>query len=162
MLTKIIHIDDFFADDVTEIYNTVATLQFTEHEFGNEIENFSLVFPDIENVFSRVLNEPISLYENRSGIFREPYGFIHFEGFNYVTDWCLAIAIKETTFNVFEHHSGARTALDEYRHNYRDLFAWDLKTNIVMKPNNCLFFRPWLFHSFIGGLTQMYYLKSEK
>lgn len=164
MLKKLIHIDDFF-DDPSFLYGSVAGLKFVQKEFGLEIENFNLITPNIGQTFSTILGEPVTVDETRSGVFRKPDGFIHFEDFSHHMDWVLVTALYETTFNVF-HHKSAEGPVDSidmlhgYKFNYRNLFEWEHKTNIVLFPNQCLFFRPWLFHSFIGGCTHLYFLNA--
>ena len=166
MIKKLIHIDDFF-EDPQFLYGSIANLRFQPTEFGAEIEQFNLVTPNIGTTFSAILGEQVTVDEERSGIFRRPSGFIHFEGFDSPTDWIFAVALHETIFNVW-HHKDKTTnrvdsmdALHSYKHDYRDLFSWENKSNITLKPNNCVFFRPWLFHSFIGGCTHMYFLRGE-
>jgi hypothetical protein len=44
------------------------------------------------------------------------------------------VALESYTFNLFEHKSGAKTALDEYRFSFRNLFDWDLKVNYLLDP----------------------------
>lgn len=162
MLKKIIQIDDFLSGNLNELFGAIWGLRFEDTQFGPEIPNFQMVTPDMDPVFSRILGEEVTVDEERSGVFRKPKGFIHFEEFASPYDWVLAVAVQETTFNVFENKDGSKSALDKYDYNYRDLFQWDLKTNLQLYPNNCVFFRPWLFHSFIGGITHLYYLKGKE
>ena len=66
------------------------------------------------------------------------------------------VALQPSTLNIFEHKSGATSALQEYKFNYRNLFEWDLQINYLLKPGQGVFFRPWLFHSFDTGLVQIF------
>jgi hypothetical protein len=78
-----------------------------------------------------------------------------------MSDWIFVVALQESTFNVFEHQSGATTALNGYKYNYRNLFEWDLQINYVLKPGQGVLFRPWLFHSFDSGVIQVFRLKEK-
>jgi hypothetical protein len=100
--------------------------------------------------------------EEQSGIFRFPEIFIHFEGFDATNEWVFAVALQQSTFNVFEHKDGAVNALQSHEFNYRNLFEWDLKVNHVLDPGQGVLFRPWLFHSFNSGLIQTFRLKEKE
>lgn len=163
LMVKILQTDDYFSrEQISNLYNAVSVLPFTPGEHGKEIANFRLIQPGIDEVLSRVVGESLVVDESRSGIFRVPNLNIHFEGFDTPNEWCFAIALEKCTFNIYYHLSGARNALDGWRFNYQNLFEWDYHTNILLEPNQGIFFRPWIFHSFSGGILQMYYLKSTQ
>lgn len=161
---KTMTIDGFYSQEyATNVANTVLSLQYSESEFGQEIENFNLIPNDADALFSSVLNKPVSVVEKVSGVFRIPQMFIHFESFESVDDWLFVVALQNTTFNVFEHlKTGAVTALDGYKFNYQNLFEWDLMVNYQLRPGQGVFFRPWLFHSFSNGLIQTFRLVENK
>ena len=162
-MLKLLHIDNFFKPGEAEKLALVTqALKFEPTEFGEEIPNFNLVHPDVQDLFSQVLHYPVELDEERSGCFRRPKTFIHFEGFDSPDEWCFAVALEDSTFNTYFHLSGAQTALDGYKFNYRNLFEWDYSCNILLKPNQCVFYRPWMFHSFDRGMIHTYRLKSKK
>ena len=159
-LVKIIVVDDFFKHkDAENLSRVAASLQYTQHEFGEQVDNFNMVPEDANKMFSDVLNTKIEVDEDASGVFRKPVTWIHFEGFDNLNEWLFFCALSETTLNIFEHQSGARTALEEYKFDYRNFFEWDLRTDFVLKPGQGILFRPWLFHSFNGGLIQMFKLR---
>ena len=62
----------------------------------------------------------------------------------------------KSIFNIFEHKSGSANALQGHKHNYNNLFEWDLTINYEIKPGQGVMFRPWLFHSFDTGLIQTF------
>jgi adenylylsulfate kinase len=162
-MVKLLHADGFFRDEeVSRLYNIAESFKFTPVEYGEELENFNLVLPNVNEIFSRVLGETIHVDEDKSGVFRRPMRNIHFEGFDSLNEWRFAIALEKCTFNLYYHLSGAKTALDAYKFNYKNLFEWDYHTNILLEPNQGIFYRPWCFHSFDGGLIQTYNLISEK
>lgn len=162
-MVKVLHTDNYFAKDtVQQLYNIAINSNFVEHEHGKQIPNFNLIQPGIEDVLSTVVGESLIVDEENSGIFRIPKLNIHFEGFDSPDEWCFAIALEKCTFNVYHHLSGAKNALEEYRFNYQNLLEWDYHTNILLEPNQGIFFRPWIFHSFNGGLIHQYRLKSTQ
>jgi len=161
-LVKIITVDGYFTQEQADsLVSIVYDLQYRETEFGKEITDFSLISPDFNQYTSSILNTTIEVDEDRSGLFRLPKTFIHFESFDNTDEWIFAVALQQSTFNVFEHKSGISNALQGYKYNYQDLFQWDLKINYVLEPGQGVLFRPWLFHSFDTGLIQTFRLKEK-
>ena len=54
-----------------------------------------------------------------------------------------------------------RTALEEYRYNYQNIFEWNIHTNVILQPNDGVFIRPWMFHSLNDGLVQYFRLVAD-
>jgi hypothetical protein len=157
---KTMTIDGFYTkQEAINLSLVVKNLQYTKTDFGYEIEQFNAVSPDSDELFSSVLGKTVTVDLDRSGVFREPELFIHFEDFNDLNEWLFVVALERSTCNIFEHQSGAKTALDQYKFGYRNLFEWDLTVNYLLEPGQGIFFRPWLFHSFDQGLIQMFRLK---
>jgi len=172
-MVKLIHADGFFPPGDAERYAaTVSGLQFTEKEYGLELADFNMIFPKIEPLMSKVIGERIQIHHERSGLFRRPYQVIHFEGFDSLNEWCFIIALEKTTLNLCCHISDpslgdvspvdAWTALDGWKFNYRNLFEWKVHTNVILEPNQCVFFRPWVFHYLEDGLVQYYRLIADQ
>ena len=156
-LVKIITVDGFFtSEQASQLQNVVANLEYKDSEFGREIPEFYLISPDANEQFSTILNTKIEVDESRSGRFRYPHLFVHFEGFDSMNEWVFAVALDNSTFNVYESLHGPQTALEGHKLPYRDLFAWDLTINYLLKPGQGVLFRPWLFHSFDSGLIQTF------
>ena len=156
---KTITVDGFYGKEETiRLSNIVFSLPYANSEFGQEIENFNMVPDDADDMFSKVLNKQVTVIDERSGVFRIPKLFIHFEGFDALTEWMFVVAVQPSTFNLFEHKSGAKNALDDYQLNYQNLFEWDLTVNYQLSPGQGIFFRPWLFHSFDTGIIQTFRL----
>jgi hypothetical protein len=154
-------IDGFYtSESAINISHAILSLDFTEEfDFGKQIPNFNMMDEEnVDSMFSSVLNFKVEV-DKKSGYFRIPYQFIHFEEFESSQDWLFIVALESSTFNLFEHKSGAKTALDNYKFNYRNLFEWDLKVNYLLDPGQGIFFRPWLFHSFCNGLIQIFRVK---
>jgi hypothetical protein len=162
-MVTLIHADKFFhPDEVQKLFNAVSMLQYQPSEYGAEVKNFNLLFPGIENLFSKAVGEQVVLEVEKSGLFRKPMFGIHFEAFADLDEWCFVIALEPTTFNVFHHISGAESAMQGYQFGYRNPFEWgDAIVNIELKTNQGLFFRPWLFHSLDKGVVQYYKLKPK-
>lgn len=161
-LIKTLTIDGFYTDEEAKRVGTVVSnLHFEASEFGREVPNFNMVPPEADQMFSSVLHFPVTV-DPQSGIFRYPQNFIHFESFESLDDWLFVCALEPSTFNLFEHKSGARTALDGHAFKYRNLFEWNLKVNYLLDPGQGIFFRPWLFHSFDQGIVQMFRLKENR
>ena len=159
-LVKIITVDSFFTEEQANELTTITyNLQYEETEFGKEIPNFNLIQPDFNKHASTILNTTIEVDENRSGFFRIPKTFIHFEGFDSTNEWIFVVALQKSIFNVFEHKSGSANALQGYKYAYNNLFEWDLTINYQLKPGQGVMFRPWLFHSLDTGLVQLFRLK---
>ena len=159
---KTLTIDGFYTDEQAKhICSSVYYLQYSDNDFGKQIENFNLVPPSANELFSSTLNMNLEVNEDSSGIFRIPKMFTHFEEFSNTNEWVFVVALQESTFNIFEHKTGVKNALEEYKFNYRNLFEWDLTVNYILKPGQGILFRPWLFHSFDSGLIQMFRLNEK-
>lgn len=173
-MVKLIHADDFFPEeDVGNLRNAVADLNFVQKPYGREIDNFNLIYPDIEIIFKNVLGERVIVDPYRSGVIRKPYNnAIHFEHFNSPDEWCFLVALERTTINLWHHidpdgkmgelekatTTDARMGVD---YDYKNLFEWKIHTNILLEPNQALFIRPWLFHSLESGMVQYYRLIAD-
>ena len=125
-IVKLIHADNFFPkDDANKLFNIIRFLPFVEKQYGLEIDNFNLIFPGLDSVFSKVIGQEVTVDEPRSGLFRRPMNcIIHFEEFDDLSEWCFIIALEPTTFNLYNHLEAgplskvnARSALDGYRFN---------------------------------------------
>jgi len=173
-MVKLIHADGFFPPGAAENYSAVVSnLQFTEKEYGHEIENFNMIFPGLEPTLSKVLGERVVIDNKRSGIFRRPLNnCVRFEAFDSLNEWCFIIALERNTLNLMYHLADrgqgeygkvdAKTALDGYQFNYRNFFEWDYHTNVLLEPNQGVFIRPWVFHTLNDGLVQYYRLIADK
>lgn len=158
-MLRLIYAKDFFDDEsVTSLFHVANTLQYVEKDYGLEVDNFNYVPNGANELFSHVLGEQVIIDEQRSGVFRKPMLCVHFESFENIDEWCFVVALEQTTFNLYHHLSGAKTALDGYRFNYKNMHEWDYELNIQLKPNEAVFFRPWLFHSIDNSLVQYYRL----
>lgn len=162
-LVKLITVDGFFSqEEATNIADITRNLQFVKNNYGEQIENFNMIPENCNELFSAIIDNDLVVDEDNSGIIRRPQLFVHFEDFSSPGDWLFAVALEPSTFNIFEHQSGAVTALDGHHFNYRNFFEWDLQINYLLKPGQGILFRPWLFHSFDQGLIQLFKLKNKE
>jgi hypothetical protein len=173
-MVKLIHADGFFPNnDVHNLRALAESLEFVRKPYGQEVPNFNLIFPDSEIVFNKVLGERVIVDPVRSGVIRRPHNnAIHYEHFETPDEWCFVVALEPTTINFWYHidptssmgelgAADSRHALEGAEHNYNNLFEWRIHSNILMEPNQCLFFRPWVFHSLQDGLVQYYRLLAD-
>lgn len=172
-MVKLIHADNFYApDDVIKYAQVVKGLKFNLRPYGEELINFNMIGKGLEPILSKVLGEKIYIDRNRSGIFRKPGQFIHFEDYESLDEWCFVVALEKTTFNMWYHlKSGlgemgeinARSALEGVKFNYQNVLEWNLHTHVSLEPNQGIFFRPWVFHSWEQSrLVQYYRLIADK
>jgi hypothetical protein len=143
------------------IRNPINRIKFSAGEFS-EISSLQYTVNKFDEIVTNILGYECVAETRRSGFFHKPQNcLIHFEDFTSLDEWVFLIAMEETTFNIMHHNSGARTALDEINLNYRYVPDWDYHLNLLMKPNDALFFRPWLFHSLERGLVHKHRIKSK-
>jgi hypothetical protein len=164
-LVKIITVDGFLSqEDGIRLSNITRGLQYVQKEFGQEIDQFNMVPEGANEMFSNILNTKIEVDEDLSGVFRKPELFIHFEGFDTLNEWVFVCALDQTMFNIYEHETGAKSALEGVNFNYRNLMEWGTNTKVSyeLKPGEGVLFRPWLFHSFDGGLVQIFRLREKE
>lgn len=158
-IVKIISVDGFHTkEQAQELCKVTYYLNYIDKEFGKEIENFNLLPPNANEMFSQILGSKFIVDEN-SGLFRKPEGFIHFESFESTDEWIFVVALQNSIFNVYEHMSGVENATKGYKFNYMNLFEWEHRINYNLKPGDGVLFRPWLFHSFDTGQIQVFRLK---
>lgn len=158
-LIKAMYIDNFYLD-IANLAGAVVGLDYAPAKFGLEIPGFNLIDSQLLPRFQDILQDTeLVIDETNSGVFRKPMNIIHFEDFKTPLDWCFTVALTETTFNTYRHTSGVENALENPHLNGMNLFEWkEANASIQLEPNQCVFFRPWLYHAFIGGYTQHYVL----
>lgn len=159
-LIKTLTIDGFYSSEgAVNLSKATLELKFEENDIGKEIKNFNYIPPNTNELFSNALNRKVELIKENSGVFRIPKNFIHFESFDSLNEWLFVVALESSTFNLYEHQSGAKNATEGYKFQYRNLFEWNLKVNYLLDSGQGIFFRPWLFHSFDNGLIQIFKMK---
>ena len=98
-LVKIISVDGFHTkEQAQQICHATYYLQYVEKEFGKEIENFNLLPPDANELFSKILGTNMEVDEE-SGFFRIPENFIHFEPFDNTNEWVFVVSLQNSILN---------------------------------------------------------------
>lgn len=149
-----IHARDFFpVHEVKESKSWLAGLKYQPVANGFEIQHFNLVFPDMEMIVGGMLGDWVKIDQEGSGTFRVPYdNQIMFEEFDTLNEWRMAIAFDDNVFKTYVHSSGAKDARYGYQFNYNNPEEWLTETTLNLRENDCVFFRPWVFHSFEAKL----------
>lgn len=160
-----IHAREFLPENEAEQCRQTVTnlMHYDPMAYGMQNSELNLIFPEIDMVFGGMLGDYIRVDEDRSGTFRKPYhNLIHFEEFDNLTEWRIAVALEDTTFTTYSHVSGAKTALDGYQFDYHNLDDWVVETVMTIRQNDAIFYRPWVFHSFEEKLILCYTLIGEQ
>lgn len=172
-MVKMIHADGFFPNnDAENLRNLVSGMEFVQKDYGYELPNFNLIFPDVEMIFHTVLGERVIVDPNRSGVVRKPFNnAIHFESFESANEWCFIIALEPTVINIWYHiedrtmgelsKADSKNVFSGAQFNYNNIFEWKIQSNITLDQNEGIFLRPWVFHSLQDGLVQYYRLIAD-
>jgi hypothetical protein len=143
--------------DAEKFFAVSSNLKFVPKEYGFEIDHFNMVDPELEMVFGELLGDYVKIEDDTSGVFRMPYPVIHFENFDSLREWRLAIAVQDNVFRTYHHISDrkdARNGIDNI--NFFDPEEFKLETQINLKQNDAIFYRPWIFHSFEDKIIHCY------
>lgn len=164
-----IHARNYFPQhEVEQLRPLVQDVNWLDKKFGQEMENFNLIFNDIDLVFSKMIGDLVEIDRPNSGTLRRPLDrVIHFEDFVDLDDWRFVVAVEENEFKTYIHVDGYKSMLqyiqDPQEHkpqlDYFNPEHWEMEALIRMKPNDVLFYRPWIFHSFTSGILHYYKLK---
>lgn len=165
-----IHARDYFPPQDAENYRyAVQNLKFEPMQYGREIKQFNLILPETDMLLGAMLGENFAkVDEDRSGTFRYPFdNVIHFEEYDTIYEWRLAVALEDTTFRTYTHSTGIKSALDckneEWKtFNYLNPDEWNIETQINLRENDAVFYRPWVFHSFEEKLIHCYTILVEE
>lgn len=163
-----IHARDYFPkDEVEQLRPLVQDVHWIDKKFGKEMEHFNLIFNDIDLVIGKMVGDIVEIDRKESGTLRKPlHEIIHFEDFKDLNDWRFVVAIEENEFKTFIHKDGYKNILDFIKDEnnedkelyYLNTEDWEVETTIKMKPNDVLFYRPWIFHSFQESILHYYKL----
>lgn len=164
-----IHARDYFPhDEVHKISPLVKDVSWSDKKFGKEMDHFNLIFPDIDIVLGKMVGDLVEIDRPHSGTLRKTlHEVIHFEDFEDTNDWRFVVAVEDNEFKTYIHVSGYKSVLDYIKDeseekpimDYLNPEEWEIETTIKMKPNDVLFYRPWIFHSFQDGILHYYKLK---
>lgn len=146
-----IHARQFWPEgDAPKLSKIAEHLKWDPKKYGYEIPHFNLIDPELELVVGEMLGDWVKIHEEESGVFRVPYPIIHFEDFNTLGDWRCAVALEDNIFKTYRHIDGTQDARYGYENfNYSNPDEWIVESQINLKQNDCVFYRPWVFHSFL-------------
>lgn len=158
-----IHARDYFIrSEIEEFRGLLDGVHWNPAKFGLEMPQFQLIFKDIELVFGEMLGEYVKVDESASGSFRKSYPGIHFEDFKSTNEWIFVVALEPNEFTTYTHIEGYKTALEAPDSiSFEDESNWEIESKVKLSINDCIFFRPWLFHSFSAGIIHYYKLLVE-
>jgi len=160
-----IHARDFFQKGDAENYRLAVTdiIHYKPMMYGAEIEDFNMIGPEDDMIFGSLLGDFVKLDKNKSGTFRKPWHkLIHFEEFDSLFEWRLAVALEDNIFTTYSHTSGSKTALDGYQFNYHNEKEWVVESIVNLRQNDAIFYRPWVFHSFEEKLLFCHHIIGEE
>ena len=164
-----IHARDYFPEkEIEHIRPLVDDVSWVDKKFGKEMEHFNLIFEDIDIVLGKMTGDIVEIDKPNSGTLRRTlHEVIHFEDFLDLNDWRFVVALDENEFKTYAHKDGYKSILDYIKDeteekpflDYLKKEDWYEEATIKMNPNDVLFYRPWIFHSFQEGVLHYYKLK---
>jgi len=164
-----IHARDYFPKGEIEQFRPwLENVKWVDIKFGKEIENINLIFENIDIILGKMSGDLLEVDRKNSGTLRKTlHEVIHFEDFEDTNDWRFVVAVDENEFKTYIHKDGFKSILDYVKDeseekpllDYLNTEDWETETVIKMKPNDVLFYRPWIFHSFQDGILHYYKMK---
>jgi hypothetical protein len=159
-----IFVPEFYRNS-EQILSVVKGLPLVCSRHGKEIENFNMVAPEVVDAFGMLLSNRVLALEP-SGLFRVPYPVIHFDDFDRASFFHAAIALEEGLFKTYRHkETGFSTVVDVgdnfdkfVSENCFDESKWDIAAQVLMKPNDLILYKPFLWHSFSSTYMKFFYL----
>jgi len=164
-----IHARDYFPKGEIEQFRPwLENVKWVDTKFGKEIENINMIFENIDIILGKMSGDLLEIDRKKSGTLRKTlHEVIHFEDFEDTNDWRFVVAVDDNEFKTYIHKDGFKSILDYTNDDseekplldYLNIEDWETETVIKMKPNDVLFYRPWIFHSFQDGILHYYKLK---
>lgn len=155
-----IHARDFFSPNVANSFARVTNGLREKMQlmpYGYEIPRFNMTDPEMDMLMGSMLGDYMKVVDEESGTFRLPFdNVIHFEFFDSLHEWRLAVALDDNTFKTYRHSSGAKDARMGYEFNYNNPEEWILETTINIPAGDAIIYRPWIFHSFEARYIHCY------
>lgn len=164
------HIQKFY-EKTEELHKIINLLDFKPCKFGDELLNFNLISPGIEEGFSNILNQKLTLNKETSGSFRKPNQTIHFDDFGPNTLWVGFVALENAVFRTHKHKETGSTnifsvaetpekAQEFINNNCTDESKWDVVATVNMSAGDLVLIKPWMWHSLDNKLLKVFYLES--
>ena len=142
-------------NDVEQLSKLINSLEFSDTLHGKEVEEFFYIPEGLSEMFSKILNESIEIQPN-TGTFRKPNSIVHFDNFYQHSLWSCIVALEDTKIKLHKHESGSQSFFDIETENKDQFFIdncmslekWEEESVVVMRKNDFVFVRPWLWKSF--------------
>ena len=164
-----IHARDYFPKgEIEQLRSLVDDVSWVDKKFGKEMEHFNLIFKDIDIVLGKMTGDLVEIDRKNSGTLRRTlHEVIHFEDFEDLNDWRFVVSMDKNEFKTYIHKGGYKSMLDYIKDeseekpdlDFINKNDWEEEAKIKMNPNDVLFYRPWVFHSFQDGVLHYYKLK---
>jgi hypothetical protein len=164
-----IHARDYFPKgEIEQLRPLVEDVSWVDKKFGKEMEHFNLIFKDIDVVLGKMTGDLVEIDRKNSGTLRRTlHEVIHFEDFEDLNDWRFVVSMDKNEFKTYIHKDGYKSMIDYIKNkseekpllDFINKNDWEEEATIKMNPNDVLFFRPWVFHSFQDGVLHYYKLK---
>lgn len=163
-----IHARDYFPKgEIEHLRPLVEDVSWVDKKFGKEMEHFNLIFKDIDVVLGKMTGDLVEIDRKNSGTLRRTlHEIIHFEDFEDLNDWRFIVSLDKNEFKTYIHKDGYKSMIDYIKDESKEKSEldfinkndWEVEATIKMNPNDVLFYRPWLFHSFQDGILHYYKL----
>jgi hypothetical protein len=165
----------FFADkfytEAEQLATLMDTLEYKDEMFGKEIPDFYHVPKGIENGFAGIvagLKDNISLGK-KSGVFRKPFPFVHFENFNMSSLFIAIVALKTTVVKLHKHIETGYDKAFDIKENIQEFIQsecmnnekWATKAEINLEQGDMVILQPWNFHSVESELVKVFYINNK-
>ena len=140
-----------FYQDIDQLQNLIASLEFEDHPFGKEILDFYYIPEGLQEFLSHVLTEDIEIQPD-TGTFRKPSSIIHVDSFYQHALWTCIVALEDVKISIMEHKDGYETFFDvkddsEFFKQCVIAENWNVNSTISLKKNEFIFIRPWVWRS---------------
>lgn len=159
---NVIHTRDFFSANVANNFAMVGKGLKEKHQptpYGFEIPDFNMIHPEMDLIMGSMLGDWIRVIPSKSGTFRIPYdNLVHFEDFESLKEWRLAVALEDNTFRTYRHVSGAKDARFGHEFDYHNPHDWIREMQLNIAAGDAVIYRPWVFHSFEAKHIHTYHL----
>lgn len=164
-----LHAREYFPkDDIDRLTPIIKRFQWEDKPFGSQLRKANVIFKDIDIVLGKMVGDLVEIDRENSGTFRKMFhDKIRLEYFDDLNDWRFVVALEDNQFKTYIHKEGYKSFVDYIKDENEDKpildfhneEEWEIETTIMMKSNDVLFYRPWIFHSFQEGILHYYKLK---
>jgi len=153
---------------VKDYASIISDMIYKDNIYGSEIPDFNQYDSDFDKFISTSLGEDLRSTKN-SGLFRKPYGDIHFEMFDHNLKYIFALVMSDMDFKTYKYIDGGYNSAIDMDNNIesfdmescKDISKWEETAIIKLKAGDGICFRPWLWHSMSESLLQIFYVEDN-